>query len=277
MQTLTRWLLIAALALPCASPAGAVTVFGQFDGNTVVIDPLRIDLAGSGYEIKTDLAAGTFRSRAASPAGPRTQNAYTGTLSPLRLTNNGTNPLILPPGFVSMHVHGTYALGSRAESQQSATSSGVLSVSIAGVQTVARADHTVSRIVLENGNVGGESNTFDAAIELNGGQVVPITASMSEVEYQLLMPRLVVDPGQTLSLTLLLAPSAAAFANGIASADFLNTAELSVRLPRGFPRDAIDTDASVPLGFITAVPLPASLWLMPCALALLCGRRPGLH
>lgn len=252
-------------------------MFGQFDGNTIVIDPLRIDLAGSGYEIKTDLATGTFRSRAASPAGPRTQNAYTGTLSPLRLTNNGTGPLILPPGFISMHVHGTYALGSSADSQQSVRSSGVLAVSVAGLLSVARADHTVSRVVLENGNVGRESNTFDAAIELNGGQVVPITASMSEVEYQLLMPRLVVNPGQTLSLTLLLAPSAAAFDNGAASADFLNTAELSVRLPRGFPLDAIDTDASAPLGFITAVPVPASLWLMPGALALLRGRRPRRH
>jgi len=269
MRIPPRWILIAVLVLPSALPAGAVTVFGQFDGNTIVIDPLRIDLLGAGYEIRTDLASGTFRARAAYPAGPRSQNAYTGTHSPLILTNNASVPLVFQPGFIAMRVHGTYALGANADSQQSATSSGALAVTIDGVQSVARADHTVSRVVLDNGRVGGESNVFDPAIELNGGRIVPIMASMSEVEYELLMPRLVVHPGQTLSLMLLLAPSAAAFDNGTASADFLNTAELSVRMPRGFPLDALDTDASVPLGFITTVPLPASAWPLLGALALL--------
>ena len=273
MPHLTRWIAIVVLLLVAAAPAQAVTVFGQFDGSTIITDPLQIDLAGPGYEIKTDLATGTFRSRAASPAGPRTQNAYTGLLSPLTLTNGAAVPLVFQPGFISLHVHGTYALGSSADSQQTVTVSGVLAVTIAGVQSVARADHTVSRVVLESGNLGGEANRFDPAIQSNGGRVVPLTATLSEVEYDLLMPRLVLDPGQTLSLSLLLAPSAAAFDNGSASADFLNTATLSVRVPGGFSIGAIDTGTDVPLSFITAVPLPASGWLLSAALILLRRQR----
>ncbi|MEQ9059906.1 MAG: hypothetical protein RLW61_10875 [Gammaproteobacteria bacterium] len=277
MLNVTRWILGIAFSTFWVTPAASVTVFGQYDGSMVVIDPLSIDLAGPGYAVKTDLARGIFRSRAAAPAGRRTQNAYTGFHSPLALTNNGTVPLVFQPGFIALHVHGTYALGTSADSQQSITSAGVLAATTAGVQSIARADHTVSRVVLDNGALGGEANIFKPTFESNGARVVATTASMSEVEYELLMPRLVVDPGHVLALTVLLAPSASAFDNGAAAADFFNTATLTVRVPAGFALEDLGTNAGVPLEFVSVVPLPASAWFMAGILVWLQRKRTPAH
>ncbi len=254
--------------------AHAVTVYVQFDGPNVVQDPVFASAMGPGYEAYADLQAGEFGAFSTAPSGGPAQNASSGLLLPVSFTNNANAPLVLPAGAIVARIDGTYLLGNLLDSQQQASSTGVLSLSTPNLPrgAIARADHTVARNVSGNGAIVTEAETFTPAFETNGAGVVEYESSLDRVAYDLEMPSVTLAPGETMSLSFVLSTTASAFDAGAATADFLNTATLEIALPPEFDPADLDSDASVPLDF---VPEPAFTLLVVigfAALALLSQR-----
>ena len=271
-------ILAAALALGTlmATPqASAVRVFAQED-IFVTFGTGTVHIAGTGYEVGADANTGTFRALAEAPLGGQTQSVVTGTFEPIPVTNNGAMALTLDVGMLVVSVDGTYGLGSDIDSHQRGISSGVFTAIVGGVQSSARGDHVVRRDVGTNGFVD-EFNSFTEPFETNGAQVVSTVAGLNRVAYDLVMPRIVLAPGETMDLLIQLNTAALADRAGIATADFLSTAALSMTLPAGFDRDDLRFgDGIVMPSWVhesVVVSEPATGWLVLAAAGVAAWRR----
>ncbi len=130
MKIKTRFVVAASLAFSLISAsAGAVTVFVQYDGSTVLTDPALVSASGSDFEASASLQSGEFKGRAEG-AGSTDQNAYSGNLGTLIFTNNTGSQVVIGAGNFTAHVQGDYSFGGGPN--QSAQTSASLQVRIAG-------------------------------------------------------------------------------------------------------------------------------------------------
>ena len=249
--------------------ATAVSVYVQYDGNTVLTDPALVSASGSDFDVSANLQSGEFKGRALGQGGASSQNAYSGNLGFLNLTNNTGNQVVIGAGDFTARVQGDYSFG--GGSYQAAQFNASLQVSIAGQPDyIASAAQTVAigSALVDPGS------TFTPRVQTNGASIVLTTASTSQLIMDLVMPELTLAPGDTMRVSwnsdLSVYTQATQGQGGnFVEADFFSGANgltLGLALPAGV---TLDSDATVPLDWITTVPVPGAIWLFGSALGFL--------
>jgi hypothetical protein len=248
--------------------ANAVTVFVQYDGSTILSDPASVSNSGSDFDVSANLQAGEFKGRAEG-ANTTDQNAYTGSLQDLVFTNNTGGVVVIGAGDFVAHVQGDYTFGT-GPNQTIQVNNGFQVRINGGAAILAGARHNLA----VGYALGGSPNTFTPLFEFNGAEVVLTTASVSQLIMDLVMPELTLMPGDTMAVAWNNSPTVNTSATGgdpssFAEFDFLTGANgmtFGLVLPAGV---TLDSDSTVPLDWVTNVPVPGAVWLFGSALGLL--------
>lgn len=248
-----------------SSSAGAVTVFVQYDFGTILSDPALVSASGSDFDVSADLQAGEFKGRAEGQDGSD-QNAYASSLTRLEFTNNTGSQVVIQAGDLFANVQGDYIFGTGPN--QSSQVSASLQVRIGATTYIAGSRH-----ILASGSlITNPVNEFTKLFETNGATIDLTTASTTRLEMNLFMPELTLDPGATMLVDWGLLPLMNTDKVGSAAeVDFLTGANgltLGLRLPAGF---TLDSDSTVPLDWVTNVPVPGAIWLFGSGLVGLIG------
>ena len=258
------------------TPVSAASVYLQNNpGNLVLSDPSHIELPDGSHSTLpnkgiSDLGTGTFQAYMDGTLSTGIASSmYSGILSPLIFTNTTASPITIADGNLSAHVEGTYTFGvipngstyAQVNANLQATITGGSSPSVAAVQqTAAEAFDSSGNLVFPNTHVS--TSTSDSG----GGHSTILYSGLDGFSADLQMPTLVLNPGATMQLYFGLTPAAP---GKTAIADFYTKgATLSLTLPAGV---SLHSDATVPLTWVTTVPIPAAFWLFGSALAGLIG------
>jgi hypothetical protein len=241
-----------------SSSAGAVTVFVQYDGSTVLSDPALVSATGSDFDVSADLQAGEFKGRAEG-TDSTDQNAYAGSLSRLEFTNNTGIGVVIGAGDFVAHVQGDYTFGTGPN--QSIQVNNGFQVRIGGITYLTGSRHNVA-----TGSLVNDTNTFTKLFETNGASVALTTGSYSQLVMDMIMPELSLAPGATMLVDWNNSPTVNTdqtqiLPGNFAEADFFTGANgmtFALKLPAGV---ILDSDSTVPLDWVTNVPVPGAVWL----------------
>ena len=129
---------------------------------------------------------------------------------------------------------------------------------------------------MATGSLVNDTNTFTKLFETNGASVVLTTASYSQLVMDMIMPELTLAPGATMQVDWNNSPAVNTdqiqnLPGNFAEADFFTGANgmtFSLKLPAGV---TLDSDSTVPLDWVTNVPVPAAVWLFGSGLIGLIG------
>jgi hypothetical protein len=220
------------------------------------------------FEARADLQAGTFRG-IAEGRDAADESAYSGISSRLRLTNNTGETVVIGAGDFVAHVQGDYTFGPGPNQSVQTNTSFQVRIN-GGIAYIAGSRHNLAVGYV----IGNPGSTFDVLFEQNGASVALTTASLSQLVMDLIMPELTLLPGAFMDVNVNNDPAANTSVfnldhSGIAGFDFFNGANgltLGLVLPAGV---TLDSDSTVPLDWITNVPVPGAVWLFGSALALL--------
>ena len=137
-----------------------------------------------------------------------------------------------------------------------------MSVKIGTTTYTARAYHIVALVYDINGDLVRSDNTFNRVFETEGARISAIETSLNGLKMDLIMPTLVINPGESMSVTFLLETNAGAF-DSSATSNFLNDTSMDYNeggyirliLPAGVVLDN-DADPVVTLNWVTNAPTP---------------------
>ena len=252
-----------------AASAGAVQVFVQYDGGTVLSDPALVSTSGSDFDVSANLQTGEFKGRAEGQ-DVTDQNAYAGSLIDLVFTNNTGNEIVIGAGDFVAHVQGDYTFG-MGPNQAIQVNNGFQVRINGGITYIAGARHNVA-----TGSALTDTNTFTKLFETNGASVVLTAASYSQLVMDLVMPELTLAPGATMDVNWNNSPTVNTDDTGgllgsFAEFDFLTGANgmtFALKLPAGV---TLDSDSTVPLDWVTNVPVPGAVWIFGSGLIGLIG------
>jgi hypothetical protein len=259
------------------APAYAVQVMLQNfpAGPSSLIDPAHATLPNTTFSTlpnkgDADLAAGTFRSYSDGTLTTGTASSMVAELQALTFTNTSGSSISLATGALSAHVSGSYLFTPVVNGSASAQVNALLHVVLSAGPTFDAAASSQSIEVWDaQGNLLGAPYTrFTSGVtEGGGGHTVITHAGLDGLTADLLMPAIVLGPGQVMQVSFTLDPAAP---GKTAIADFYTSgASLSLLLPPGV---TLHSDASVPLGWVTAVPEPESVWLLGVGALVLAAR-----
>ncbi len=234
----------------------SASVYVETPGDTI-IDPLFAESISAGaYDVSADLIAGEFKNMSSA-----TNDRFvvrSGIYEKVEIRNAGALPITLPFGALRMSVEGTfsgvgagiYPRNANVNSSYSAQVGSFYSGTVVGL----RVDRDGAELTLDEIN--------------NNGAIYSVTeASEGVLIAEVLMPAMEIEPDEILSIWYRLESWVAA-SEGTTTADFSNTATLSLVLPAGA---LFDVNTSVPLDWVTTVPVPPAVWLFGSALAGLMG------
>ena len=273
-----RLVCAAAVALSFSLSAHAVTVFLENfpAAPNELTDPSHVTLPNGTYATlpnkgDADLGAGTFRSYMDGSLTTGIASAmYSGIANtdPLVLTNNTVSPITIAAGALSAHVSGTYSITPVPNGSGSAQVNTGLHINVCSFYNC---DGTYDAYANSQsiwgfdaqGNVIPSVTRFTSGVTETGGGHTNIThAGLDGITADLLMPEIVINPGEFMLVSFILMPAAP---GKTAIADFYTEgASLSLVLPEGV---TLDSNAAVPLTWLTTVPVPGAAWLFGAALA----------
>ena len=249
-----------------SSPAWAVVVYVQHLRD-VDQSPVLVFKNGPDYMLSANILTGEFKLRADAQgwaAGLSNANSA-GTLQPLQFTNTGLatitiaagRPAFAPGGPAGLHaVVNADLIGSPPFPYGPAISTsvavtGVLMARIQGAagqrEFVAGMNHQEVTLYNPDGSVQ-DFVQFVSKTE-TGGALAFQGGGSGLVNINLLMPQLVLDPGDRLELSFSLSGNA----SDSSTIDAYNTARLSLTLPYGV---TLANDSGQPLSWVTNAPIP---------------------
>ncbi len=246
--------LLIGIALALVGPAShAASVFVQHGAPpTVVTDPSSASAGGAGFQASATLQTGEFESVAALAAGQDCCTALAG-LTQLTFTNATNQPITLPAGAIRMHVTGGFATGAGELGYAAARFVGVMSLAPPGVSVAtdyAQLWADSIKVWDSDGNLTRDEvvvNQNPVGVSLN-----VIYIDTAEAEFEFLLPQIDVLPGQQFWISHSLRTGNEAHGNGNFAQTGPFTGRMSMQLPPGITLNELQTDAVVPLDWVSA-------------------------
>ena len=263
LQPLSILALTLALLATLASPAAAAppSIYVRHEAVRAV-DPIATSFFDANHSASANLATGSFRPLATTPAAQTLSSTGAGIESNLIITNNNAFPFTIWKGTLGAHFAGTYSVVPPGPSIDTGADSNVFLAVVTTGSTPTNYSVSLDHALRTNGIPANDVNLVTP--ETTGGASYVVTvASFTSFVGDLSMPTITLLPGQSM----IIAFQIDAFAQRNSTADFFNTggAQLHFDLPTGI---LLGTNSTVPLAWIS-VPEPARLETLVAGVAAL--------
>ncbi len=237
--------------LPAPAAAAAASIFVRHEAVRAV-DPVTISFFDANHSATANLATGSFRPLATTPAAQVQTSTGAGIESNLIITNNNPFPFTIWKGTLGAHFAGTYSVVPPGPSIDTGADSNIFLAVLTTGPTPTNYSVSLDHALRTNGIPANDVNLVTPETT-NGASYVVTTASFTSFVGDLSMPTITLLPGQSM----IIAFQMDAFAQRNSTADFFNTggAQLHFDLPAGI---LLDTNSTIPLAWIT-VPEPGRL------------------
>lgn len=279
-----RGVILLMAGLSGAICAHSSTVYVRNPLGVTFSDPSDVGLSFPGwYQAQANLNLGTFGALSSTSAIPAGQGPFVFTyagISSLLLTNTSVSSFFdIAFGNLSVHFDGTFGFAPGVAGPSEGTVQGVVSLSVAK-NCLQSAPGCLSSVAgVSFGATASYSDPTSAPIFAtsgpflteDGASVAVTQADTAGLQADLRMGAQRLGPGDFLSVNLDVLAITSATGGATATADFANTATISLLLPQGA---TLSSDASVPLAWISTaspVPAPPVAWMMASGLLALMG------
>ena len=266
---LTLAMSLALLAtIPSPAEAAAPSVYVRHEGAREV-DPVAIGFADANHSASSNLATGSFRALATTPAAQAVSSTGAGIEANLTFTNNNPFPFTIWEGSLGANFAGSYSVVPPGPSIDTGADSNIFLAVLTTGPPATNYSVSLDHALRANGIPANDVNQVSP--ETSGGASFLVTAaSFTSFIAEVWMPTFTLQPGETM----IVAFQIDAFAQRNSSANFFNPggAQLFFDLPAGI---SLTTNATTPLDWVVVPEAgdPAMLVTGVAALLALAKRR----
>lgn len=232
------------------------------------------------FQVEVDLQAGTLRGLVSAAGDTVLPDAFLGRsaqvmINGVVLTNAGPGPVVTGSPFLTLVVDGQFVFSASGTGAANIYVNALLSAihqPQAGSAQFFDAGFTVSHSAEQAaaGPISYSSSTPEISTSNGASAVLSVNSPTGGLQARLELPAITLSPNDTLTIDALIFVGVNARDNMSAVTDLFNTASLRLMLPAG---TTLLTNATVPLDWVTPVPVPGTASLLGTAVAMVGWRR----